>query len=1081
MSKLKNIAGILLPLFLSLTLAGVPTNAQEPTEIVSLRTLNSKTTDLGGGRYALDSTIGAVHYEDNGWQEIDNELVPGAAPWDWVMTEAGYKVGVNEDFTSGQVIQFWKQGSTVNLQPMALEWTNDLDQIQQISMPQNVTPVITNPEVELLPDMNSHQGTIRWDNAYGQGLDFEWQCTPTRLVKILQIDNLNNLPIPEPFIIAGGNPVLRLNLIFDPSDLDIHIDGEVWDKKKKTQTFSVIEFRKNGEVLWGFTPLMYWSSDLEELAQQSVATLEKRGNNLYISIRVPYTWLQNSVYPVFVDANVDVQVGASTDDCGRSTNSANYFTLTEVQGYAGYYDASYQNNGSAYRFLNVTVPSGATIDTATITFTCLTARSTTTVNTRLRAEANINPATFSTSANFDARTWTTALVNWDAIAAWTAETEYTSPEIKTCIQEVIGLPSWASGNPMAILWDDFQERSTQSNLTRRESYSYDGSSAKAAKLHIEYTPAGGNPPTVTTNAADDLEDTTATLNGEVTDDDGETIDYYGFVWDTVADAGDPADTDPSDPPAGWEFGWKSGVGDYGIAVFDHAISGLPTGTTIHFRAAAHNVNGWAYGAAASFLTKPAKPTDVAATENLETKVTITWTKSTGATTYWVERNNVAISGLVGDVDTWDDNTAVAGTITSAGSVSASDGTSTAHVTLSLAGETTGHTSYNYQVVASNVTGDSDDSALDPGWRVTGAVTYQWQDNDGGWANVAGASTTDPFNDTSTPAGTITAGNTVASDGASPLHVVLSLAGDGVVDGASMEYRCICSATNASNSPQTSDTDTGYRGTDTVTLQWQDDDGGWANIPGGTTDPYNDTAAPAPTVTPGTATASDGTSSDHSVLTVAGHSGNDGGNMDYKCIITGAWASNSPQTTASNIGYRGIAALTYAWQKSAGDADGGYGALGGATTNPYNDIAAAITPDGRWYYGEVSMAGAATQDTDHNRGYRLVPPAPPVAPPFISSGLEGSVALGLLISIGVILTFTMFVAAQPMLGFACSVFWAISGTSAYALSSTPWGDIYYFIFIACLLGMTIFTMLAAFGLRHKDLSAPDAEVGLEEGG
>jgi len=130
-------------------------------------------------------------------------------------------------------------------------------------------------------------------------------------------------------------------------------------------------------------------------------------------------------------------------------------------------------------------------------------------------------------------------------------------------------------------------------------------------------------PTVTTQATDDITDTTATLNGTVTDDGDGTIDYYGFVWDDDSDEGDPGDVDPSTPAGTWENGWKSGEGDYGEATFDHAITGLPEGTTIHFRAAAHNEDGWVYGAADTFLTKPAAPTNIAASSNQEDKVTIT--------------------------------------------------------------------------------------------------------------------------------------------------------------------------------------------------------------------------------------------------------------------------------------------------------------------------------------------------------------------------------------------------------------------------------------------------------------------------
>lgn len=412
------------------------------------------------------------------------------------------------------------------------------------------------------------------------------------------------------------------------------------------------------------------------------------------------------------------------------------------------------------------------------------------------------------------------------------------------------------------------------------SNSYSLASGDTLSLYGTGTEAGGSTPTVSTNAASDVEDTTATLNGTVDDDGGETIDYYGFVWDDDSDEGDPGDADPSGPPGTWENGWKSDVGDYGEAAFDHAISGLSTGTTYHYRAAAHNTNGWSYGSDQTFLTKPAAPTNVAATDGAsETKVTVTWTKSTGATGYKVYRDGGLVD-TVGDVDTYDDNGATAATITNAGTASASNGTSTAHVTLSLAGEATGTTSHTYKVKALNGTGDSDDSDTDTGYRGVGAITYQWQVDSGG---------------------------------------------------------------------------------------------GFGNIGGATTDPYNYTGAGAPTITPGAADASDGTSQNYTRLTVTGEHGNNGSTWDYQCIVSATGASNSPQTSTSDTGYRGIGALSYEWFRSDADADAAYATIAGegGVTEPYNDTNGVFTPDGRWYYAEVSMADAVTQDTTHDRGYRAV--------------------------------------------------------------------------------------------------------------
>lgn len=457
-------------------------------EQIEKRTRNSKTHSLGGRKYTWDGTIGSVHYDDNGWQEIDNIFEAAIAPWDWQMLNAGYHIRVKEDITAGQIIEFEKQGETVQFQPMALEWTNDLDQIQTIAMPVDVTPVVTNPEVDLLPNvgMPAHQGTIRWDDAYGDGIDFEWKCSSTRLLKILEVESLNKLSTPEQYIIDGGNPVLRLNLIFDPSDLDIYVDDEVWDKQTKKQTFNIIEFRKDGDVLWGFMPLRYWGSGVDEDNEgQSVATLEKRGNKLYVSVRVPYEWLQSTTYPIFIDTDVDEQVGESTDDAFRRLNTY-VWSLIGISVYVGAEVATMRQYGVGLRFQTVIID--GTIAVAYLTITSRGQQPWPNANSRISAEDVDDAPTFADdSAAFDTR-WaarTIERVDWDNIASWVLGAEYNSPEIKTVIQEIVDRGGWVSGNDIVIFWEDFEDRSLI-DWGRRAGYSWDGDSAKAPKLHIEY-------------------------------------------------------------------------------------------------------------------------------------------------------------------------------------------------------------------------------------------------------------------------------------------------------------------------------------------------------------------------------------------------------------------------------------------------------------------------------------------------------------------------------------------------------------------------------------------------------------------
>jgi hypothetical protein len=159
---------------------------------------------------------------------------------------------------------------------------------------------------------------------------------------------------------------------------------------------------------------------------------------------------------------------------------------------AGYVSSTAYKRGCGLCFTNITIPKGSTITTAYLTFTCRNAKSATVVNSKIRGEDADDAGQFSDLTDYWARPRTSAEVNWDNIPAWTDETEYNSPDIKTVIQEIIDRSGWSSGNNIVIFWDDHDDRSTHSDEVTREAWSYDGTSSKAPKLHIEYTePAAG--------------------------------------------------------------------------------------------------------------------------------------------------------------------------------------------------------------------------------------------------------------------------------------------------------------------------------------------------------------------------------------------------------------------------------------------------------------------------------------------------------------------------------------------------------------------------------------------------------------
>ena len=132
-------------------------------------------------------------------------------------------------------------------------------------------------------------------------------------------------------------------------------------------------------------------------------------------------------------------------------------------------------------------------------------------------------------------------------------------------------------------------------------------------------------PTVVTNNAYDVEESSATLSGNLTSKGGGTISGHGFEWDTNTGAPYTNNhTIPSDP---------------GIGEFHENRGGLTIGELYYYRAYAINEVGIGYGVERTFLTKPNEPSGLSATAGFQ-EVVLSWTVGTGA-------DNTTIYGKVG--------------------------------------------------------------------------------------------------------------------------------------------------------------------------------------------------------------------------------------------------------------------------------------------------------------------------------------------------------------------------------------------------------------------------------------------------
>jgi unsaturated rhamnogalacturonyl hydrolase len=172
------------------------------------------------------------------------------------------------------------------------------------------------------------------------------------------------------------------------------------------------------------------------------------------------------------------RISTGVDDVEEFSNGK--VTRTSYALEISYYSSFAGNQVVGLRFNNVTIPASANITNAYIQFGAVKTNSST-ANLVIKGEYSGNSAAFtSTAGNVSSRVRTTANATWIP-APWSTIGEVSAveqtPNLKTIVQEIISHPSWASGNNMTFII---------TGTGARPAYSFEGSSGKAALLHIEY-------------------------------------------------------------------------------------------------------------------------------------------------------------------------------------------------------------------------------------------------------------------------------------------------------------------------------------------------------------------------------------------------------------------------------------------------------------------------------------------------------------------------------------------------------------------------------------------------------------------
>ena len=189
----------------------------------------------------------------------------------------------------------------------------------------------------------------------------------------------------------------------------------------------------------------------------------------------------------------------------------------------GYDSGNAATNDEGLRFQNVTIPQGATINSAFINYFAYSSASGDT-SIRFRTEDVDNAAPFTTaSSNLTSRTFGSAFVDWTLPTSWANGSAHQSPDLASILQPIVDREGWGGGNSVVFIT---QGNPDPTGNHRVRSYNYGSTWAPVLQVDFTWTPAGPVAPTASfTHSTYSLD---ATFSDTSTDSDGNVV---GWSWD----------------------------------------------------------------------------------------------------------------------------------------------------------------------------------------------------------------------------------------------------------------------------------------------------------------------------------------------------------------------------------------------------------------------------------------------------------------------------------------------------------------------------------------------------------------------
>lgn len=296
--------------------------------------------------------------------------------YEYSSVNPAYQAYFDNNPNIGNPVLFISNGTSIDFAPQALNWVNNLSQIQPVAIVQSVQGVVVG-------------NTFVYPAVYGAGMNLTYAVQYGRMKENLVIANRSNLVNPTVAQLNPGN--VRLELGFQmrlDSSVNVIINGTAWDKSSDVSTNDEVLI-KDGTGKTVYRMIKPIAKDAIGSTINLTYTFKKQGNKLLVYLYTPFTWLNSTsrVYPVQIDPtlvvlnefNVTMIIAPENETCsglechsdiifqndGADNITINTSTIqVQIQGsnssYLKFWDETTQSDLLTADGYNVTIPPNGT-------------------------------------------------------------------------------------------------------------------------------------------------------------------------------------------------------------------------------------------------------------------------------------------------------------------------------------------------------------------------------------------------------------------------------------------------------------------------------------------------------------------------------------------------------------------------------------------------------------------------------------------------------------------------------------------------------------------------------------------------